>query len=68
MADKSLKPVTHVIKQMDSKDVANRTNQCNPTHTPSGPGHKAGYTGKGDKADLDNHAKQLDPNNPSCKK
>jgi len=53
---------------MDPKDTANRTNQCNPTHTPSGPGHKTGYPGKGDKEDLDNHAKQLNPNNPVCAK
>lgn len=30
-------------------------------HTPSGPGHNAGYTGTGDKADLDNHSKNLNP-------
>ena len=53
---------------MDSKGVANRTNQCNPTHTPSGPGHKAGYQGAGNKADLNNHGNQLNPNNPSYKK
>ncbi|KYN18998.1 hypothetical protein ALC57_08671 [Trachymyrmex cornetzi] len=53
---------------MDSKDTANRTNQRNPTHTPSGPGHKAGYTGTGDKADLDNHSNQFNENNKSYKK
>lgn len=53
---------------MDSKAQANRTNQCNPNHSPTGPGHKAGYTGDGSKADLDNHSKQLNPNNPSYKK
>lgn len=53
---------------MDSKDQANRTKQCNPTHTPTGPGHEAGYKGTGTKADLDNHSKQLNPNNPMYKK
>ncbi|XP_018046276.1 PREDICTED: uncharacterized protein LOC108685816 [Atta colombica] len=53
---------------MDPKDTANRTNQCNPTHMPSGPGHKTGYSGTGDKADLDNHSDQLNPNNPICPK
>ncbi|XP_015586798.1 uncharacterized protein LOC107263763 [Cephus cinctus] len=43
----------------------NRGKQCNPTHTPSGPGHAAGYHGSGTKADLDNHANQGNPNNPS---
>lgn len=41
----------------------NRTNQANPTHTKSGPGHQAGYHGSGTKADKDNHGKQLNPNN-----
>lgn len=27
-------------------------------------GGSTGYAGKGDKADLDNHAQQLNPNNP----
>jgi len=46
---------------------ANKTNQCNPTHTPSGPGRDSGYTGAGTKADLDNHANQKNPNNPEFK-
>ncbi|KYN01940.1 hypothetical protein ALC62_07243 [Cyphomyrmex costatus] len=49
---------------MDSKARDNRTNQCNPNHKPTGPGHKAGYQGSGTKADLDNHSQQLDPKNP----
>jgi len=53
---------------MDSKQQANRTNQCNPTHTPSGPGHQAGYKGDGTKADLDNHANQKNPNHPEYQK
>ncbi|RWS03263.1 hypothetical protein B4U79_00699 [Dinothrombium tinctorium] len=50
------------------KNQANRTNQCNPTHQKSGPGHQAGYHGAGTKADLDNRANQLNPNNPLYKK
>ncbi|XP_063695805.1 uncharacterized protein LOC134827164 isoform X2 [Culicoides brevitarsis] len=46
-----------------SAEERNRTNQCNPTHKPTGPGHRAGYHGAGTKADLDNHADQLNPNN-----
>jgi len=45
---------------------ANRTNQCNPNHKDSGPGHKAGYHGAVDKADLDNHGQQCNPNNDKC--
>lgn len=52
---------------MDSNQ-ANRTNQCNPTHTPTGPGHQTGYKGSGTKADLDNHGNQLNPNHPQYKK
>lgn len=40
----------------------NRTNQCNPTHKPTGPGHNAGYGGTGTKPDLNNHANQTNPN------
>lgn len=53
---------------MDPKSQDNRTKQCNPTHTPSGPGHQAGYKGTGTKADLDNHGNQLNPNHPEYKK
>jgi len=41
----------------------NRTNQCNPTHTPTGKGHQAAYGGTGTQADLNNHANQGNPNN-----
>lgn len=41
----------------------NRTNQCNPTHTKSGPGHTAEYKGTATKPDLSNHSKQMNPNN-----
>ncbi|GLH07860.1 Uncharacterized protein GBIM_13264 [Gryllus bimaculatus] len=53
---------------MDKATQDNRTNQCNPNHSPTGPGHKSGYQGTGTKADLDNHSKQLNPNNPQYKK
>uniref|UniRef100_T1L0S7 Uncharacterized protein n=1 Tax=Tetranychus urticae TaxID=32264 RepID=T1L0S7_TETUR len=44
-------------------DPSNRTNQCNPTHMPSGKGHNAGYQGTGTKSDLDNHGNQMNPQN-----
>ncbi|XP_011701471.1 PREDICTED: uncharacterized protein LOC105458105 [Wasmannia auropunctata] len=54
---------------MDKKAAEdNRTKQCNPTHTPTGPGHTTEYKGTGTKEDLDNHSKQLNPNNPLYKK
>lgn len=40
---------------------ANREKQCNPTHTPTGPGHKAGYYGAKNKSDLDNRLTQQNP-------
>lgn len=43
----------------------NKTNQCNPSHTPSGPGRSANYQGSGTKPDLNNHANQMNSNNPS---
>lgn len=47
---------------MPNPQDANRTNQCNPTHQPTGPGHQAGYAGSGTKSDLGNHGNQLNPN------
>uniref|UniRef100_T1L0S9 Uncharacterized protein n=1 Tax=Tetranychus urticae TaxID=32264 RepID=T1L0S9_TETUR len=44
-------------------DRGNRTNQCNPSHIPSGLGHNTGYAGTGTKSDLGNHANQGNPNN-----
>jgi len=41
-----------------------RTNQCNPTHAKTGPGHQAAYGGTGTRSDLNNHANQGNPNNP----
>lgn len=46
----------------------NRTNQCNPNHEPTGPGHKAAYEGAGTKDDLDNHSKQKNSSNADTKK
>ena len=52
---------------MDQSAKDNRTNQCNPNHEESGPGHTAGYQGTGTKADLNNHSNQLNPNNEEYK-
>lgn len=46
---------------------ANRTNQCNPNHAPTGPGHQAGYQGGTGKATMDNKSNQQNPNNSSYK-
>jgi len=46
-----------------SSSDGNRTNQCNPTHAPTGPGHQSGYQGSGTKADLGNRSNQMNPNN-----
>ena len=51
---------------MDSKtqqEVDHRADQKNPNNKETGPGKEASYPGAGDKADLDNHAKQLNSNN-----
>jgi len=40
----------------------NRANQCNPNH-PEYRGHQPGYQGKGTKADLDHHSRQLNTQN-----
>ena len=53
---------------MDQNAERNRTNQCNPDHKPTGPGHKSGYQGTATKADLDNHSNQRNPNNPNYQK
>ena len=41
---------------------ANKFNQCNSKH-PNYGGHQPGYTGTGSRADLNNHANQLNSNN-----
>lgn len=52
---------------MDKSAEANRTNQCNPTHQKTGPGHQAAYQGTGTQADKDNHANQGNPNSEAYK-
>ncbi|XP_001605821.1 uncharacterized protein LOC100119759 [Nasonia vitripennis] len=47
---------------MPNKGDANRTNQCNPNHQSTGPGHKAEYQGA--QSNRDNRSNQLNPNNP----
>lgn len=47
----------------NSGNSGNRTNQCNPTHQPTGPGHQAGYHGTGTTPDLNNHGNQMNSNN-----
>lgn len=54
-------PTTPATMNKAGKD--NKANQQNPNHSASGPGRPAGYSGAGTKADLDNHAKQLNKNN-----
>ncbi|KAK7791146.1 hypothetical protein R5R35_008578 [Gryllus longicercus] len=53
---------------MDKAAQGNRTNQCNPNHSRTGPGHNAGYHGTSTRADLNNHSNQMNPNNPRYKK
>lgn len=48
---------------MDDQTKANRTNQKNPTHEPSGPGKKAGYQGSTEKSTMDNKSNVANPNN-----
>ncbi|CAD6238351.1 GSCOCG00008440001-RA-CDS [Cotesia congregata] len=45
----------------DRAGNANRTNQCNPNHAPTGPGHQAGYHGSGTTSDRNNHSRQCNP-------
>jgi len=40
-----------------------RSNQCNPNHAKDGPGRQHEYQGATDKASLNNHGQQLNPNN-----
>uniref|UniRef100_T1L0T4 Uncharacterized protein n=1 Tax=Tetranychus urticae TaxID=32264 RepID=T1L0T4_TETUR len=49
-------------------DPPSKTSQGNPIRNPIGPGHNwphTGYQGTGTKTDLDNHGKQMNPNNPA---
>lgn len=50
------------------KASQNRTNQCNPTHRPTGPGHQASYGGSGTRSDLNNRSNQMNPNNSAYSK
>lgn len=52
---------------MDQAAKDNRTKQLNPTHTPSGPGHTAGYDGNTEKATMDNKSNQQNPNHDASK-
>lgn len=52
---------------MDQQAKDNRTNQMNPTHKPSGPGHDAGYKGNPEKATMDNKANQQNPEHDASK-
>jgi hypothetical protein len=51
----------------DKAQETNRTNECNPTDKPTGPGHDAKYGGEGGKADLDNKANLQNPNQAAKK-
>lgn len=47
----------------------NKANVCNPNNPAGGAGNRPkAYQGKGDKQDLDNHAKQLNPQKSGEKK
>lgn len=52
---------------MDKQAEDNRTKQSNPTHTPTGPGHQAGYQGNTEKATMDNKSNQQNPNHEASK-
>jgi len=49
--------------QQANHQQANRTNQCNPTHEKTGQGRPAAYQGSQDRANINNHANQGNPNN-----
>ncbi|XP_022175694.1 GATA zinc finger domain-containing protein 14-like [Myzus persicae] len=53
----------NINNQQANHQSSNRTNQCNPNHLPTGQGHPAAYPGSQDKANLNNHANQKNPNN-----
>lgn len=50
-------------RQQRTGQDANKPNQCNPNHAPTGPGRQAAYTGDASKANLDNRSQQMNPNN-----
>ena len=49
-------------KTIRSGNDNNKADVCNPNNQAGGPGRPAAYKGKGDKADLDNHARQIQKN------
>lgn len=55
--------ILNLVFEMDKSTNDNRTKQCNPTHSPSGPGRDAGYDGNRDKATMDNKSNQQNTNN-----
>jgi len=54
------------VSEMDrqtNNSQNNRGNQCNPNHTPTGPGRQSAYQGSQERANVNNHGNQLNPNN-----
>jgi len=51
------------MDHQSSNTQANRTNQCNPNHQSTGQGRPAAYQGSQDRANVNNHGNQLNPNN-----
>jgi len=66
-ADDTVAKVPKPLSILEQQLLDNRANQLNPNHIPSGPGRPAGYRGAGTAADLNNHANQLNLNNPAYK-
>ncbi|CAG7816907.1 unnamed protein product [Allacma fusca] len=56
---------TSSTADMNNSRDNNKSNQCNPNHTKSGPGRSSGYGGDKSKANLNNHANQMNPNHKS---
>jgi len=56
-------PTKKGTRKMNKQTMDNKANQQNPNHSASGQGRAAGYRGAGTRADLNNHANQLNPNN-----
>ncbi|KAL5234907.1 hypothetical protein ACI65C_002317 [Semiaphis heraclei] len=51
------------MDRQSSNSQANRTNQCNPNHQATGQGRPSAYQGSQDRANVNNHGNQLNPNN-----
>ncbi|KAL5234909.1 hypothetical protein ACI65C_002319 [Semiaphis heraclei] len=58
-----LQKVQADMDRQSSNSQANRTNQCNPNHQPTGQGRPSAYQGSQDRANVNNHGNQLNPNN-----